>query len=70
MGRVEKESYPTLFIHDVIDWKIDDPKSNQLRREIRDVIESRVKELVSNVSKTKQLELVSNVSKTKQLVNT
>jgi len=29
MGCVEEESCPTLFIHDVIDWKIEDPKGNQ-----------------------------------------
>jgi arsenate reductase (thioredoxin) len=53
MGCVEKESCPTLFIHDVIDWNMEDPKGKSIEkvREIRDVIESRVKELVSNVSK-------------------
>jgi protein-tyrosine-phosphatase len=56
MGCVEKESCPTLFIHDVIDWNIEDPKGKSIEkvREIRDVIESRVRELVSNISKTKQ----------------
>src|SRR5215469_7025358 len=56
MGCVEKESCPTLFIHDVIDWKIEDPKGKPIEkvREIRDVIESRVRELVSNISKTNQ----------------
>ena len=56
MGCVEKESCPTLFIHNVIDWNIEDPKGKSIEkvREIRDVIDSRVKELVSNVSKTKQ----------------
>ena len=56
MGCVEKESCPTLFIHNVIDWNIEDPKGKSIEkvRKIRDVIESRVKELVSNISKTKQ----------------
>jgi len=47
MGCVEKESCPTLFIHDVIDWNIGDPKGKSIEkvREIRDVIESRIKEL-------------------------
>jgi protein-tyrosine-phosphatase len=56
MGCVEKESCPTLFIHNVIDWNIEDPKGKSIEkvREIRDVIKSRVKELVSNVSETKQ----------------
>jgi len=56
MGCVQKESCPTLFIHDVIDWNIEDPKGKSIEkvRVIRDLIESRVKELVSNVSETKQ----------------
>ena len=56
MGCIEKESCPTLFIPNVIDWNIEDPKGKSIEkvREIRDVIESRVKELVSNVSETKQ----------------
>jgi arsenate reductase (thioredoxin) len=53
MGCIEKESCPTPFIHDVIDWNID-PKGKSIEkvREIRDVIESRVKEFVSNINKT------------------
>ena len=56
MGCVQKESCPTLFIYDVIDWNIEDPKGKSIEkvRVIRDLIESRVKELVSNVSETKQ----------------
>jgi arsenate reductase (thioredoxin) len=56
MGCVEKESCPTLFIHNVIDWNIEDPKGKSIEkvREIRDIIESRVKELASNVTETKQ----------------
>ena len=40
----------------MIDWNIEDPKGKSIEkvREIRDVIESRVKELVSNVSETKR----------------
>jgi len=56
MGCVEKESCPTLFLLNVIDWNIEDPKGKPIEkvRAIRDVIESRVKELVSNVSEAKQ----------------
>ena len=52
MGCIEKESCPTLFIHNVLDWNIEDPKGKPIEkvREIRDVIESRVKELVSSLS--------------------
>ena len=54
MRCIEKESCPTLFIHDVIDWNIEDPKGKPLEkvREIRDVIESRVKALVASLSQT------------------
>jgi arsenate reductase (thioredoxin) len=57
MGCVEKESCPTPFIHNVIDWNIEDPKGKSIEkvREIRDVIESRIKELVSNFSETKSV---------------
>ena len=56
MGCIEKESCPTLFIHNAIDWNIEDPKDKSIEevREIRVVIESRIKELVSNVIETKQ----------------
>jgi protein-tyrosine-phosphatase len=54
MGCIQRESCPTRFIHDVIDWNIEDPKGKSIEkvREIRDVIESRVKELVSSLSQT------------------
>ena len=54
MGCIQRESCPTLFIHDVVDWNIEDPKGKSIAkvREIRDVIESRVKELVSSLSQT------------------
>ena len=56
MGCIEKESCPTLFIHNVPDWDIEDPKGKPVEkvREIRDVIEARVKELVSNLIQNSQ----------------
>jgi arsenate reductase (thioredoxin) len=60
MGCIEKESCPTLFIHNMLDWKIEDPKDKPIEkvRQIRDVIEERVKELVANLSQTnKQINL-------------
>ena len=56
MGCMEKEACPALFIHNLVEWNIEDPKGKPLEkvREIRDVIESRVRELVSNVNKTNQ----------------
>ena len=54
MGCIQRESCPTLFIHNVSDWNIEDPKGkpSEKVREIRDVIESRVKELVTSISQT------------------
>jgi arsenate reductase (thioredoxin) len=53
MGCVEKESCPTLFIHDVIDWDIEDPKGKSIEkvREIRDVIEQKVRRLAADLVK-------------------
>jgi arsenate reductase (thioredoxin) len=51
MGCVDKESCPTLFLNNPIDWNIEDPKGKQIEnvREIRDEIEKRVKELISSL---------------------
>jgi arsenate reductase len=51
MGCVDKESCPTLFLNNPIDWNIEDPKGKQIEkvREIRDEIEQRVKELISSL---------------------
>jgi arsenate reductase len=54
MDCIEKQSCPTLFIHDVIEWNIEDPKGKSIEklREIRNEIDSKVKELVANLSQT------------------
>lgn len=54
MGCIEKESCPTLFLHNVTDWNIEDSKGKSIEkvREIRDIIGERVRELVSNLSQT------------------
>jgi len=51
MGCMDKQSCPTLLLHNVTDWDIEDPKGKPIEtvRGIRDVIEARVKELVSNL---------------------
>jgi len=56
MGCIDKNSCPTLFLHNVIDWDIEDPKGKSVEkvREIRDLIEMRVKELVTNLIQTNQ----------------
>ena len=48
MGCMEKESCPTLFLHNVIDWNLEDPKSKSLEdvRRIRDEIEQEYKNLL------------------------
>jgi len=55
MGCMEKESCPTLFLHNLVDLHIEDPKGKSIEkvREIRDEIEKRVKKLVGNLQ-TKQ----------------
>lgn len=51
MGCMDKESCPALFTNNVDDWQIPDPKGKSLDdiREIRDVIESKVKELIRHL---------------------
>lgn len=51
MGCMDKVSCPTLFLQNLLDWNIEDPKYKQIDkvREIRDEIEQRVKELVADI---------------------
>lgn len=51
MGCMEGESCPTLFLHSLLDWNIEDPKGKSIEkvREIRDEIEQRVKEIVASI---------------------
>jgi protein-tyrosine-phosphatase len=51
MGCIDKESCPALFIKDVLDWEIPDPKGKSIEdvRRIRDQIEIKVKELVKKI---------------------
>lgn len=51
MGCMDKSECPMLFINNVTDWGIEDPKGKPLEkvRRIRDDIEQRVKELVQNL---------------------
>ncbi|HSB57008.1 MAG TPA: arsenate reductase ArsC [Nitrosopumilaceae archaeon] len=53
MGCMDKESCPALFLDNVIDWKIPDPKGKSIDevRKIRDQIEVKVKELVKNLER-------------------
>ena len=47
-----KESCPTLFLPNVLDWNLEDPKDKSIEkvREIRDEIDQRVKELVTGLT--------------------
>ena len=56
MGCLDKNSCPTLFLHNVIDWDIEDPKGKPIEkvREIRDLIEVRIKELATSLIQTNQ----------------
>jgi arsenate reductase (thioredoxin) len=51
MGCMEKESCPTLFLYNLLDWNLEDPKGKPIEkvREIRDEIDQRVKELVTGL---------------------
>ena len=54
MGCMDEESCPVLFLKDVKNWEIQDPKGKSIKevREIRDQIEQRVKGLVSQLEKS------------------
>lgn len=51
MGCIDRSACPALFIKNVIDWRIEDPRGMPIEkvRLIRDDIERRVKELVQNI---------------------
>ena len=51
MGCMDKESCPALFVENIANWEIEDPKGKSIEqvRIIRDTIESKVKELVTKL---------------------
>ena len=53
MSCMDKSFCPALFIPNLIDWGIKDPKGKPIEqvREIRDDIEQRVKQLVTDLPK-------------------
>ena len=55
MGCMDKESCPALFVKDVIDWNIQDPKEKTIEqvREIRDQIKSEVLNLIASIDNEK-----------------
>ena len=54
MGCMDKSECPMLFINNVIDWGIEDPKGKPIEkvRQIRDDIEQRVKEIAESLEKS------------------
>ena len=55
MGCMDKESCPALFVKDVIDWNIPDPKEKTIEqvREIRDQIKSEVLNFINSIDNEK-----------------
>jgi len=53
MGCIDKAECPLLFINNVIDWGIEDPKGKPIEkvREIREEIERRVKEIAQSLQR-------------------
>jgi arsenate reductase len=53
MGCIDKSECPMLFINNVIDWGIEDPKGKPIEkvREIRDDIDRRVKEIAQSLER-------------------
>lgn len=53
MGCIDKVECPLLFINNVIDWGIEDPKGKPIEkvREIREGIERRVKEIAQSLQR-------------------
>ncbi len=51
MGCVDKESCPSLFVKDVLDWNISDPKEKSIDeiRKIRDQIKNEVMNLIDSL---------------------
>jgi len=55
MGCMDKESCPALFVKDVIEWNIQDPKEKTIEevRKIRDQIKSEVLNLIASIDNEK-----------------
>jgi protein-tyrosine-phosphatase len=51
MGCMDKESCPSIFVKDVIDWNVSDPKTQSIEqtRIIRDQIKSKVLDMIDSL---------------------
>ena len=56
MGCMDKESCPALFLHNLIEWNVEDPKGKSIDRvrKIRDDIKQRVRQLAADLAKNSQ----------------
>jgi arsenate reductase (thioredoxin) len=56
MGCMDREACPSLFVHNLVEWNIEDPKGKSIEkvREIRDDIEQRVRQLAADLVKNTQ----------------
>ncbi|MGZ5548511.1 MAG: arsenate-mycothiol transferase ArsC, partial [Nitrososphaeraceae archaeon] len=56
MGCMDKNFYHKIWLPQVIEWNLEDPKGKSIEkvREIRDEIEKRVKEVVAEITTTTQ----------------
>jgi arsenate reductase (thioredoxin) len=56
MGCIDREACPALFIHNLAEWGIEDPKGKSIEkvREIRDDIEQRVRQLAADLAKNSE----------------
>jgi protein-tyrosine-phosphatase len=54
MGCMDKSECPLLFINNIEDWAIEDPKDKPIEkvRQIRDTIEQRVREIAESLEKS------------------
>ena len=54
MGCIDKESCPALFVKDILDWQIPDPKGKTMEevREIRDQIKTKVMILIKSIEES------------------
>jgi arsenate reductase (thioredoxin) len=52
MGYMDKDWCPTVFIHNLLDWGIEDPNDKSIEKviEIRDEVEVRVKDLITKLA--------------------
>jgi arsenate reductase (thioredoxin) len=58
MGCMDKNACPALFVYNIIDWEIEDPRDKPIEKviEIRDGIEKRIEELVKEIKKEEEME--------------